>query len=260
MAFFGKSLAKHLSSVLECDLEKVIKALDSWTGVGSSDVNTTGTTFTRKPLTQTKKKEASSEEHLCERMKRGKDEICGKNAKRSLERDGIVRWYCGGEKSGCFAIENKAVAKKILTDDGVTKTSTRKQTASTRPTTNTERKERADLSSKSLLTKIMGSAKKINAVSIETPSHGKIYYDKNTRVLFDNQTQEAYGILDKDNDTILPIDDDNLRWIEASNFSVRRDVPAKTEKPPEEEVNDEIELDDEELEEDDEFEEEEDDE
>ena len=35
---------------------------------------------------------------------------------------------------------------------------------------------------------------------------------------FDRQTEEAYGVLGKDNDTILPLDDDNLQWIEGNGF------------------------------------------
>ena len=51
----------------------------------------------------------------------------------------------------------------------------------------------------------------VHAVGIKTKSHGVVFDDIETWVLFNRQTEKTYGVLGKDNDTILPLDDDNLR-------------------------------------------------
>lgn len=251
MASFGKLLATHLASELEVSVKDVTTALENF-GLDEHALSSDESPEPqRKPIkkknvpptkdrpvvdkpkeSKSSDSELSKEVYPCERVKRGQPDSCGKNSRRFVEgKDGSKHWYCGGEKSGCYPIALKATSEKSL-ESSSTKKPTKggqKESSSKKPTTNVGRKALADERSESLLRKVT-QTKKLHAVSIRTESHGKLYYDKKTRILFDNQTQEAYGVLAEDKDTINPLDDENIRWLEANGYLIR---PTTTKsKPP----------------------------
>ncbi len=171
------------------------------------------------------------ENHTCMHQKRDKS-LCGNNAKRSLKIDGKEQWFCGTEKSGCYAARLKTNAKKELADtaDTTVKNAVKGKAVEGKgkaPTTNAERKKASDNNAKSLLVKVI-EQKEINCISKNTKSHGKLHMDKSTRALCDPKTSEWYGVLDEDNDTILPIDNKTMKWLEGNNCIIRQTGTNKT--------------------------------
>lgn len=216
MAAFGNALAQHMADKLNVDIDDVIGAFDSFV---SGDAPKAKVAPAKSKAAPKAKTSAATSGSTCERYKRGQTDPCGKAAKRTVaDAEGVDHWYCGSDKSGCFSIMLKASSEKALSDSGTKKTTG--ATSKKKAMTNESRKEIANTKSESLLRKVT-QTKKLSTMSIVTSSFGKIWYDKNTRVLFDKVTHEAYGILDESNEKILPLDDENIRWLEASNYTIR---------------------------------------
>jgi len=211
MADFQTRLVKHLSSELNCKSTDVTKALNTFT-----------------TPTKVQKKTPVVEKHTCERVPRGHDEPCGKRAKNEIElTDGTKHWFCGTLKSGCSKSvwntiekekQNKA-AESIFKETIVAKKSTN---------TGKDRKKKADKKTESFLKKKkIVRENKLQCKKIKTKTNGAVYMDFTTRILFDQNTKEAYGILGKDNDTILPLGKREKDWIELHNFSFKQKFKEK---------------------------------
>jgi hypothetical protein len=187
-----------------------------------------------------KKDVASVVQHKCERIPRGKSEPCGKTAKNSIEVDGKLKWYCGTENAGCYHSILGSSNKKEKNEKSI----------------NPPKKAPEDVKSQSLIHKFV---KKESIFTRSIMVNGeKTHIHPDSRVLF-RRNGKAYGILDKDDKKVLPIDDKNARWLEASNIEIegkksKKDEESEEEENEIEEINseDEIEededVDDEEIE------------
>jgi hypothetical protein len=179
--------------------------------------------------------------NTCERKPRGKSENCGKTAKMSIKsEDGVERWYCGTEKSGCF----KSIKSSVKRQAKVVPLKTPLVTNVNKPPTLKDKKDFTDVKSRSLLNSVL-QKKDLILRSIMVKNE-KLWVDHSTRILFDKKTQEAYGILDKDNETILNLTDKEIRLLEASNTLIKKQIVKNEEIVVEnkEELDDDEELDD----------------
>lgn len=193
---------------------------------------------TSKSNKSTSKATSKMTSHLCERIPRGKAEQCGKTAKKSIEENGETHWYCGTEKAGCYhsilgstnKIEKGDKIKKSQMEKGVgggDKNSSSSSSADSK-------KSQADIKSISLIHKI---TKRVEVPTKSIMVNDKKYHiNLETRVLF-YRDGVAFGVLDKDNKTILPLDDKNIRWLEASNMPIEQ----KNKKESDDEENSEAE-------------------
>lgn len=208
-------ICEHFAEKLEVTKSAVKKAIKSF---GESTDVSVSSSETESVVKKPKKQVRSSgddEKHLCERIKRGQSEPCGKNAKRSIENDdGELAWYCGGEKSGCYSIALKASKQTSLPPEA------KKSTDTSPLKTNEERKKYSDLKSKELLKKV-NKKEEIKLMKVHSDKYGDIYIHKTTKVVFDSKKEEAYGVYDMSEDQINEIDDENIRWLEANSVKVR---------------------------------------
>jgi hypothetical protein len=157
-------------------------------------------------------KKLAQEAHTCGYMVNTKADgakICGKSAKNEHD-DGI--WYCGTEKSGHY--------KSVMT---ASKKEAPKKVVAKAPD--------AKAKTAALVDKVVAKKAKLNLH--ETAPGSGIYADlKHHRIVFDKRTQEAYGILDEDNETILPFTDDAVAFLEAHNITFKQEaVPAPKPAP-----------------------------
>jgi hypothetical protein len=182
-------------------------------------------------------KKSESTVHKCERIPRGKSEPCGKTAKKSIEVDGKLRWYCGTENAGCYHSILGSSNKKEKNEKSIV----------------LPKKTSEDVKSQSLVHKFV---KKESIFTRSVMVNGeKTHIHPDTRVLF-RRNGKAYGVLDKDDKTILSINDENVRWLEASNIEIEGKQTKKEEEEEEneEEIVSEDEIESEEDDEDDEIE------
>jgi hypothetical protein len=185
-------------------------------------------------ITEKEPKKSNTSNNSCQRIKRGQKEPCGKPSKKSIEINGEVKWFCGTEKTGCYAAEINQLAKKetekekidspsILVKNGGNTTSNggKKQT-------NADKAVSSENKAKNLLHNIL-KVKSVEPHAVETKSNGKIYMIDHYRALCDPKDNEFYGVLDEDGDTILPIHDEARRFLEGNNCLIRQTVTnAKT--------------------------------
>ena len=254
MSLFGSSLASHLAQKLDIPVEDVTEALESFLEVTSTkkkevvQKKTKDTAPPKKPVkaeAPPSKKQAkaevaappskkpvknegakTNEKHTCERIKKGQTEKCGKNAMRFIEDGNKKRWYCGTEKAGCYLSELNVKAKKDSEKEAIpanTKSASTKKSSSA-PKTNTDRKLLSENKSKSLVQTVIKQLdilpKKVNGKTI--------HMEKGSRALIDPQTREFYGILDEDNQTILPLDAKTIKMIESAGHTIRQEKVVKT--------------------------------
>ena len=290
--YFGKEFFDHLSETLDVDSEKIKEAFDCYSvdrvplsksKAKCSDVSTSKSKKVHEPSEEddtkkfikssvekaSSKKAASKSSHTCERIPRGKSEPCGKPAKNSIDVEGEEKWYCGSEKVGCYhsvlssvsKVEKGNKAKKVSkANDSDEEKKPAKQV--TKQPAKSPKKTQAEIKSQSLIHKII---KKDNIVTRTILVKGdKLHIHPESRVLF-RRDGVAYGELHKDNVTILPISDSNVRWLESCNTKIeqiskneRSDEESEEEELDEvshsESEEDDIDLDDSESEESDESE------
>jgi len=223
MTDFQTQLTQHLAAQLGQEVEKVIKALNSF-GTSEEPESPSKKKIPAKSKAVSKKKE---EKHTCERTPRGRDAPCGKRARNQIElADGTKHWYCGTEKSGCtksimgqLKKEKEKKAAQEINEETIRR---KKAKSSGGSKTLDGAKKEADKKLLSLLEKkkIVPFAK-IQAKKFKTKSHGTIWFDHGTRVIFNkaSENQEAYGILGKDNDTILPLGEKEMKWLDKLGIS-----------------------------------------
>ncbi len=177
------------------------------------------TAVVAKPETKPAKPAAKEESHTCCRVKKGQTDQCGKPAKRSIDN----KWYCGADKSGCYAAQLAINAKQSITETVAKPKATGKSAA--QKASSTDRKTASEKNVTNLLEKVI-QQKKIQVASINTKSHGKVSMHRETRAVCDRDS-EFYGILADDNDTILPIDAKTRKFLEGNNYTIKPTEPMK---------------------------------
>ena len=256
MSLFIDSFANHLSNELNVELEDVTKAINKF-GIGNAKITeqipiTKQNLLDLNPVSKSTTSQISSstgkEKHPCCRVKRGQTDTCGKSSTKCIG----DKWYCGTLKSGCYSIMIKKAAENAISETSTqTSVKTKSKTTSKLSSTNAERKAVRDNISKQLIKKVTKQTE-IRVVCIDTNDGTKLYYEKEHRILFDPKTDEAYGCLDDDNNTINELSDENIRWLESNNCSIRITKSSKTDDNFEEELEDddfEEELEDDDLDE-----------
>lgn len=278
ISIFNAEFLEHLAAELSCEVSDIEKAIASF-GEAPPVPNPVKPDRKKvpakeKPLPAKGKPSASTsdeennsqngeiesdsdgEKHTCDRIPRGKTDACGKSAKNRFEGDdGTVNWYCGTEKSGCFKSillgqkrQTKLSVSKSKSGSNFSKKDSVKAPPAKKPSTNTGRKIASNAKTNSLLNKVS----KRQTLDIKKIKVGNkvLWVDIQSRVLFDRGTQEAYAVLAKDNKTIQPLSDENIRWLEASGISIRieesgkkADLKKKLSKKAVDEIDDEEELD-----------------
>lgn len=156
-----------------------------------------------------------TEEHKCERIPRGKSDSCGKNARNSIKVNGVLQWYCGTKDSGCYHSILSLTTKKEK-NEKIKKSIPEKQA---------NPQKAADIKTKSLIHKIT-KTDEIVVKSIMVDDK-KLYIDPKSRVLF-HRDRTAYGMLGKDDKTILDLSDDKIRWLESCNVKIEQKKKAES--------------------------------
>lgn len=241
MNFLREDLLNHLSKELEIDVDDITQAFETFTISPSKGVTpkvkgktvvtskVTTTKPTTKPNTKVINKKVATvakKGHECERIKKGQTEPCGKNALRSINDDDGEHWYCGSEKSsGCYKSElNIRAALEAKANIKSDKTVTVKGKSQKAPVKNS-----ADIA-KNLL-KSISQAKTLNVINVHSETHGKLLMAKDSRALCEKDVMmsngemgtEFYGILDEDDETILPLDKTTIRMLESNGQNIRQE-------------------------------------
>lgn len=139
------------------------------------------------------------EAHTCGYSVNGKDGvyICKKNALNEL--DGL--WYCGTDKSGHYKSAVAKAAPKSKTPKGTAKGASKGKAA--KVVQKVVKKERIDLK------------------EFPKKGSGKWVDLKHLRMVYCKEPLEVYGVLDEDDETILPMTDEAIEFAEAHNISIR---------------------------------------
>lgn len=249
---FSNDLLEHIATELNCDVKDVSAAVESFF-VPSEEPEVVTPKKKKlpaksadkapskvKPKAQIKKF-SDDGPHTCDRIpvrKNGDSSRCGKNAKNQAEIEGEIKWYCGTEKSGCYksilgAIKrNEKISDPEDDEDEETspppkakgkapaaKSKAPAKAPATKGKNLASNKTSSDSKAKSLINSVT-STKALSAKKVKI-GNKTIYVDHASRVVIDRDTEEAYGLLAKDNKTIKPLDDKTVRWLEASNIKVR---------------------------------------
>lgn len=202
---FLDNLVKHLSEQLDKPEEDIRNALDSvctqTTSSASKPVKTTTKkeTTTKKAPPAKKTTNVKVETHTCERVKRGKTEPCGNNAKNC---DDDV-WYC----NACYKVQIKKKETPTAKNQKVKNNDTKKD------------KKVCDLLD--TLTKkqqIRMKNKTVNGV--------EYLYSPDENILFDKK-HNAVGLYDEKKKIKLPLTKDKIRWCETHNLDVVREKKKK---------------------------------
>lgn len=228
--FFSSDLLEHMSAELGCNVEDITNAFKTFIlpaeeskVVEPKKKNIPSkTSESRGKKVQSKIKNFGDEKHTCARIpvrKNGEKGPCGKNAKNQVEIDGKMVWYCGTEKSGCYKSILGALKRNEKTSDHDEEDEGNVSVKKAPKGKNlTDNKSTSDSKAKSLINSVV-SSKKIMPRKMRIGDN-VIYVDHESKVVFDRETQEAYGILGKDN-KIKSLDDKTIRWLEASDIKIR---------------------------------------
>ena len=165
------------------------------------------------------------------KINEGKDDEkdCNKNAKLENEIDGI--YYCGTEASGHY---KSALAK-----------------SSSKSAPKAKSKAKAVTPSPKTVTAVKKITKRETfTLSKETSDMGPVWLDKQTSLVFDKESELAYGVLK--NKKVLPLDEENIRVAESNDIKYdltllkklksksksKSEAKDEDEEPVTEEVND----------------------
>ena len=202
---------KHIANEVNCDVKELENAIESFSLTSDEPI-----VSSKKEKSKTK---SAEKDHTCERIPRGKTDPCGKKAKNNA--DG--HWYCGTEKSGCYKSILGALTRKTKAD-AAKPLATTTRGPKKKPTLK-EKKKNADAKSQNLIDRVI-KRKKLQLKKITVG--GKVrWIEHNRRILIDRATNEAYGELSKKN-KIVPLSDKNVRFLESSNISIRKDDSEET--------------------------------
>jgi len=214
---FSEDFFVYLSQNTDKSPEDIKKLIDDFFTKKSKSIKKLNdeSVDTKEFIKETKKSEnketkKKSEDHKCERLPRGKSDPCGKIARNSTEINGEMKWYCGTKNSGCYHSILSSTNKKEK-NEKVKKSVPEKQS---------DPQKSSDIKTKSLIHKII-KTDKIYPKTITMENKSKLYIDPSSRVLF-YRDGRAYGILDKDDKTILDLTDDKIRWLESSGVKIEQ--------------------------------------
>jgi hypothetical protein len=181
------SLAEHIANQLneegvDVSTEQIQSHMDSYVEEPAPKAKA------GKKVVAKSKASKEPEVHTCERTINGKDgsRICGKNAANELN----DMWFCGTEKSGCYktAMSKSAPAPKAKAAKG----------------------------------KAAPVAKAKASNLVEVPQGSGIWVDLvHFRMVYSQDPKETYGILDEDDETILPLTEEAVAFAEAHNVPIR---------------------------------------
>jgi len=157
--------------------------------------------------------EADSEVHTCERTVNGQTGpyICGKECKNEV--GGM--WYCGTENSGHYKSALSAEKKAPVAPKGKGKGKGKGKIVASKASP----KGKAAKSKSSALVAKITKMQQIDFHEV-VPESG-LWIEPEFRVIADPETNEVYGILAEDNETILELTDDALKYAEVHGFTVR---------------------------------------
>jgi hypothetical protein len=200
---------------------------------------------------QPRKKAAQDSEeevHYCDRFPKGKDEKCGKIAKRSLEMpNGDVVWRCGTEKSACYKSTLLGIQKQEkekakdrvssgkVTANGISTNASAKNSKGTKGGTLTQNKAASDAKARSLVNRVLGT-RSLRIGKKKIKGGETVSWDPDTRVVV-NREGQAYGILSPDDSKVLKLDDQTIRWLEASRCPIQESCLKKPAKKGKEEIS-----------------------
>lgn len=240
---------EHLASELDCEVSEIENAISSFVLKSSNPKSKI------KPVEPSRKKIPPKEKpskptsddsdnddsdkseddkkHTCDRIPRGKSESCGKNAKNKLEEDGVVNWYCGTENSGCYKSillgqkrQTKAGASKpkpppSKKDGPAKKDAPGKKEAPGKKAPPAKKdavskKKESDVKAASLISKVAKN-KALNIKKIKVKGE-LLWMDEKNRLLFNKDSNKAYGVLNKDGVTIEKLTKENIRFLEANGI------------------------------------------
>jgi hypothetical protein len=247
MSVFGNNLAKYLAKNLDVSEDLVIEALDNYNPsiekkkqnikkekedkkVEKEDKKTEkkvekeNKKVEKKEVEKDKKDDKKvakkSESHTCERIKRG-GIVCGKPANKQYPA-GNGKWYCGTEKSLCYSIELKnAVKNNPPLDESEAKTTNSSSDFIGKSTKNNTKVVKSESDVKSLINKVI-QRKQIDVIEKVTKNGKKVFVDRNSRALYDQENKVFYGMLDED-DSIVPLTEKLVKELEGSGFYVKKE-------------------------------------
>ncbi len=142
----------------------------------------------------------------CEKLintKNGEPRICGKNSTNEV--DG--HWFCGTEKSGCYKsalakAPAKAVAKKV--------------------TPAAQAKGALVAKTKAKVGTLAQKVLKNDSINLKEIKKGSgMWVDlRNHRMVYTKDPQETFGVLDDDDETVLPLTEDAICFAEAHGVAI----------------------------------------
>ena len=161
----------------------------------------------KAPAKAAKGKSKEKVAHTCERTINGKDgsRICGKTANNELN----DMWFCGTEKSGCY----KSALGKAPAPKG----------KSAAPKAKTVAKGASKGKASAVVQKVQ---KKERLNLVEVPAGSGVWVDLNHfRMVYSQDPKETYGLLDEDDETVLPLTEEAINFAEAHNIPIREAAP-----------------------------------
>lgn len=144
--------------------------------------------------------------------------------------DGVLRWYCGTEKSGCYKSALSAESKKLSKKDSeglvVETNSTIKpkpiRESTTKPTVTT--KPKPAVTSEDIKAKVLSRIKKEKLVCLDMKlDENTITYDITYGFVVDKATSKVYGKLNEKKTTILGLEPEDMMVLDDL------DIPIKSE-------------------------------
>lgn len=220
---------EYLSASLEIKKSKVVKAVDSWSPTASpksagtekkpsagtaerpsANANAKGKPETNGSVGKSKKSSSVDKPKTCQRIPKGKTELCGKTAKNSFVVDGETKWYCGI----CFKVVSKASAGSAA------------GSATTKKATKKAKMTESEIKSKSLVNTVL--MQKDVAFDKEVIDGKVIHVHRKSGLVVDRDTRLVTGMLK--GKKIVPCDDKTTRFAEASGFRFKSESDSESDE------------------------------
>ena len=165
------------------------------------------------------------ENPICAYTINGKDGARPCDLRGKFELDG--KWYCGTAEKGHYksalAAVKKTPAKSKTATSKTAKTTSTKTTSAKTVAPKTKEAPAKSAKASALISKVV-KQQQVNLIEV-----GGYYIEPGSRVIIDCDTQEATGHLDDDNETVLPLTEDDASFCETHNIIIRP-PPAKVAK------------------------------
>jgi hypothetical protein len=217
---FSDEFIKHLAKELDCSPKNIRRAISTYDSSEQATVVPKKTKVKKTGKQVTIKKKDDNEKHLCERVKRGKTEPCGKNAQNRLMVNGKEQWYCGPKSgnSGCFSVMLKQQANNNLSKQN---DEDKEQKTTYKSLTGLKKNKKDSVTkSKDLLTKTIHTHD-YKPRKVKTKGGETVYADPTTNIVFDRETKEAYGKYK--NKKVIPLESEDIRRLESDGQKIRRE-------------------------------------